>query len=315
MKVVPHRSPLKKVKKSHGGIRKKGTTKKLNRKVLEDITNTILKQENDESPQSKNNNLLDYDNYDDFETSIELLKESETKHLPNASYTSQHSLHFFSMREELVDWLIEVCEEFHLCSATLHLCINILDRYLSNFPVSPSKLQEVGITCLYIASKYQEIDPPSLKKCVAITDYSCSGPSILKRESHILNTLEFNLTVTTHLDFLCHFKKKYKLQDRILKMAAFFSDLCLQKFEMLRFVPSVIATSCIVMSLRSLSLPYWNEEIEEMSGYTFDQIFDCLNELCCACNKYLLQSKLTAIQHKHAKMLHGVILFKCDSQQ
>lgn len=53
MKVVPHRSPLKKVKKSHGGIRKKGTTKKLNRKVLEDITNTILKQENDESPQSK----------------------------------------------------------------------------------------------------------------------------------------------------------------------------------------------------------------------------------------------------------------------
>lgn len=25
----------------------------------------------------QNNNLLDYDNYDDFETSIELLKESE----------------------------------------------------------------------------------------------------------------------------------------------------------------------------------------------------------------------------------------------
>lgn len=36
------------------------------------------------------------------------------------------------MREILIDWMIEVCEEFMLKRETLHLSVSYIDHYLSN---------------------------------------------------------------------------------------------------------------------------------------------------------------------------------------
>jgi len=52
------------------------------------------------------------------------------------------------MRAILVDWLVEVAQEYHLASETLHLCVYYTDRFLSRTPVQRSRLQLVGITCM-----------------------------------------------------------------------------------------------------------------------------------------------------------------------
>jgi hypothetical protein len=75
------------------------------------------------------------------------------------------------MRRILIDWLVEVAGEFKYCTETLHLCVSYLDRALATLTIINSRnLQLVGIVCLWIACKYEEITPPSVKMCVHVCD-------------------------------------------------------------------------------------------------------------------------------------------------
>jgi hypothetical protein len=57
------------------------------------------------------------------------------------------------MRAILVDWLVDVAEEYHLCAETLFLSVNYLDRYLALAPpVARQELQLVGMACCFIAA-------------------------------------------------------------------------------------------------------------------------------------------------------------------
>ena len=62
----------------------------------------------------------------------------------------------------LTDWLVQVHVCFHLMPETLFLTVNIINCFLSAQVVSLAKLQLVGITCLFIASKVKEIVSPSI---------------------------------------------------------------------------------------------------------------------------------------------------------
>lgn len=48
------------------------------------------------------------------------------------------------MRTILVDWLVEVADEYKLNDETLFLCIQYVDRFLSTVNVTRSKLQLLG---------------------------------------------------------------------------------------------------------------------------------------------------------------------------
>lgn len=57
------------------------------------------------------------------------------------------------MRVALVDWLVEVGQEYRLCSETLHLAVNYLDRFLSRTAhVKRHKLQLAGAVALLLAA-------------------------------------------------------------------------------------------------------------------------------------------------------------------
>ena len=48
------------------------------------------------------------------------------------------------MRSILIDWLIEVADEYKLNDETLFLCVQFIDRFLSTVNVTRSKLQLLG---------------------------------------------------------------------------------------------------------------------------------------------------------------------------
>jgi hypothetical protein len=73
------------------------------------------------------------------------------------------------MRCRLVGWLIEVANQFQLKNETLFMCVNLLDRYLSEETVLKSQFQLLGISTLFIASKYEEIYPPHISKFVTMS--------------------------------------------------------------------------------------------------------------------------------------------------
>ena len=57
-----------------------------------------------------------------------------------------------NMRSVLVDWLIEVAEEYKLTQQSLFLTINYIDRFLSCMSVLRGKLQLVGASCMLVAA-------------------------------------------------------------------------------------------------------------------------------------------------------------------
>lgn len=60
-----------------------------------------------------------------------------------------------SMRTILVDWLIEVQENFELFHETLYLAVQLTDRYLAKRDVKREYLQLVGATSMLIAAKFE----------------------------------------------------------------------------------------------------------------------------------------------------------------
>ncbi|OXU27807.1 hypothetical protein TSAR_006197 [Trichomalopsis sarcophagae] len=102
------------------------------------------------------------------------------------------------MRAILLDWLIEVCEVYKLHRETYYLAMDYIDRYLStHHNVPKNQLQLIGITCLFIAAKVEEIYPPKIAEFAYVTDGACTEEEILGKELVVLKGLGWNLSPVT----------------------------------------------------------------------------------------------------------------------
>lgn len=153
------------------------------------------------------------------------------------------------MRSILVDWLIEVHQKFRLVQETLYLCVNILDRYLSIVPVERTQLQLVGVTSLWLASKYEEIYPPEVKDCVYITDRAYTHQDVLDMEATILQVLKFNLSVPTAFPFLHRFLFLTNATTTMKHASSYYLDRMLQESDYLKFRPSVLASAVVCLAI------------------------------------------------------------------
>jgi len=63
----------------------------------------------------------------------------------------------------MVDWMIEVCVSFKLEERTWFLAVALFDKYLSLTKgvrvLENSHVHSIGLTALYLASKYQDVIP------------------------------------------------------------------------------------------------------------------------------------------------------------
>lgn len=101
------------------------------------------------------------------------------------------------MRGILVDWLVDVHKKFRLRTHTLFIAVNLIDRALEKFIVEKQNFQLLGITCLFIASKYEEIYPPPMSEYTYVCADAYTDKDLLNMEAKILNSLGFNLVFTS----------------------------------------------------------------------------------------------------------------------
>lgn len=59
-----------------------------------------------------------------------------------------------------------------------YLTINFIDRFLSKHVVPRSQLQLVGVACMWVAAKYEEIYPPNVADFCYITDSTYSKEQV-----------------------------------------------------------------------------------------------------------------------------------------
>ncbi|XP_068653004.1 cyclin-A2-4-like [Aristolochia californica] len=179
-----------------------------------------------------------------------------------------------SMRAILIDWLVEVSEEYKLVPDTLYLTVYIIDRFLSKNYIERQKLQLLGITCMLIASKYEEICAPRVEEFCFITDNTYTKDEVLQMERHVLNLMGFYISTPTIKTFLRRFLRaaqaSYDVPSPELEfLANYLSELTLTEYGFMKFLPSIIAASAVFLARWTLdqSDHPWNSTLEHYTDY------------------------------------------------
>ncbi|KZL84372.1 cyclin domain-containing protein [Colletotrichum incanum] len=214
---------------------------------------------------------------------FEYMRELEMRMLPDPHYMDHQAEIQWSMRSVLMDWLVQVHHRFSLLPETLFLTVNYIDRFLSYKVVSIGKLQLVGATALLVASKYEEINCPSLQEIVFMVDNGYKVDEILKAERFMLSMLSFELGFPGPMSFLRRVSKAddYDLETRTL--AKYFLEVTIMDERFVASPPSFLAAAAHCLSRLILKKGDWTPAHVHYSGYTWSQLRNLVTMIleCC----------------------------------
>ncbi|XP_063751372.1 cyclin-A1 [Eleginops maclovinus] len=218
----------------------------------------------------------------DYAEDIHLyLRESERKSRPSPDYLEKHPEITNGMRVILVDWLVEVVQEYRLRSETLHLAVNYLDRFLSyTASVKRSKLQLVGTAALMIAAKYEEICPPELNEFVYTTDSTYTSKQLVSMEHVFLKVLSFRMAAPTTNQFLRLFMSIHSVCTITENLSQYVAELSLLEIDpFLQYTPSLVAAGAYCLASYIVNKSLWPESLHAFTGYTTAKIVPCMTAL------------------------------------
>jgi len=216
------------------------------------------------------------------------------------------------MRAILIDWIIDVHMKFKLANETLFLTVNILDRYLSKNHIAREKFQLLGISCLFLASKFEDIYPPDLKECLFVTENSYSKDELLKIEGEILSTINFQIKSPTPLIFLERYQRILNADKRMYYLARYLLELALIDFKFLKYTSSNLATSALYLSGKVLKKNFWNEGIAKESKMKEEDVRICAKDLCFSLQN-AGDSVLQGVRRKYSMMEYeGIAKIQLD---
>lgn len=220
-----------------------------------------------------------------------------------------------SMRSILIDWLISVQVQFKLTPDTLYLTVNIIDRYLEKAQVPRSKLQLVGVTSLFIASKYEEtyMRTPHVRDMVALCDNLYTRQEIVQMETSILNALQYKISVPTAHTFLVRYLKAGHADKTIAQVANYVLEGTLQSYPLLKYLPSQLAAASVFIARSSTGRNPWSPTLLKYGEYCEEEIVPVARAILDT--KSRKSSELTAVNKKYGARRYGRVanaLLSCD---
>lgn len=216
------------------------------------------------------------------------------------------------MRAILMDWLVDVSMKFKLRPTTLLSAANLIDRYLSRRSIKRQNLQLLGIACLMIISKFEEIYPPLVEKYVTVCANAYTRQEILNMEAEILDALGFGLTQTSSYSFLTLFNQRLSLEDKPFAFVHYILETSLLEYSMLKYSNLTLACGAIFLTNKIFKCGDWTNDLLTMSKLEEKEVKKCAKEL------YLVMLKadkcsLDAIKRKFSmEKYHEVSKYKIE---
>lgn len=206
------------------------------------------------------------------------------------------------MRAILFNWLLEIAFKYSFKLRTIFLTANIFDRYLQSRRINRGQLQLVGVTCLLVASKYEDIYPPELKDLYCLCDKVYSTQQIIDCENDILLVLDFNFVFVSSLDIIELKTRLLNENDKSVEEAA---ELVLHVFlfhsNVAKFNSFKLADFARVIGNRLIN-GFKNDknllQAHEMQAFTDD---------FCAIAEVMKANRLFALETKYKDLLHKLL--------
>jgi hypothetical protein len=188
---------------------------------------------------------------------FDYLRELELHTMANKDYMDNQSELEWKMRGILVDWLLEVHTRFRLLPETLFLAVNIIDRFLSTKVVQLDRLQLVGVTAMFIASKYEEVLSPHVQNFRHVADDGFTEEEILSAERFVLTALDYDLSYPNPMNFLRRISKadSYDVQTRTL--GKYLLEISCLDHRFLEYPPSQVSAAAMFLARMVLGRGEW----------------------------------------------------------
>lgn len=158
------------------------------------------------------------------------------------------------MRPYLIDFIVEIHQQFRLRPEVLYLAVNIVDRYVSRRVVYKKHYQLVGCASLWIAAKFED----SKERVPLVREFydMCCGAyeqsAFIQMEGHILTTIQWTIGHPTADSWLRHLTMdpEHALNEdpRVTSMARFLMEITLFHREFVGVRPHVIAWGALLLA-------------------------------------------------------------------
>ncbi|KAJ7278914.1 g2/mitotic-specific cyclin cdc13 [Mycena rebaudengoi] len=214
------------------------------------------------------------------------LKEVEWTTMPNPLYMDAQPKLSWEMRALLNEWLIQVHTRFRLTAETLFLCANLIDRFLSTRTISTSKLQLVGLACLFVAAKYEETIAPAAENYIVVSDSTYTVADLLQAEQHILRALEWNLSYPSPVNYLRRISKVDDYDPQARTLAKYLAEISLVEWRLVAAPPSLVAAAAMWLAKLALGEEVWTPNLAHYSTYAESALVPVANHML----DYVLQS-------------------------
>lgn len=177
-------------------------------KILKELIN---KDTLNEYHQYKETKLLINKYGNDF---FSLLKREDIPFMRES--IAKHSLSS-ETRCKMVDWMYEIFASYHSESRTFFLAVYIMDTFLSRtfYSVCNEEIHLLGLCCIYIASKMEDLIPIHLGHIVSKIGYNkFTKEQVQQKEKEILSTIDFDLVNASCFDFINAFLLDFSLNNQ-----------------------------------------------------------------------------------------------------
>lgn len=161
------------------------------------------------------------------------------------------------MRPYLLDFLLEAHHAFQLLPETLHLAVNLLDRYCSRRVVYKRHYQLVGCASLLIAAKYGDRKErvPTIRELKSMCCSLYDDDMFTQMEWHVLQTLNWIVGHPTVTSFLQLALSEVPFDPELEHMSWYALEIALFHKEFIPIRPSTMARSSLALARCILNRP------------------------------------------------------------
>ncbi|XP_021235612.1 G2/mitotic-specific cyclin-B1 [Numida meleagris] len=207
-----------------------------------------------------------------------------------------------TMRAMLIDWLVQIHLKLKLFQETLYLSVAILDRFLQDNAETKRNLKLVGITALFLASKYEEINIPPIDDFSSATANAFTATQICRMETKILQALDFSFSRPLPLHFLRRASKFVEVDEEQQFLAKYLLELSILDYDMVHFPPSMTAAAAFCLAMKLVDGGTWTSTLEQHTSYSESDLHPVMQHL--AKNVVLVNKGMTehmAVKNKYAR--------------
>ena len=256
----------------------------------------------------KNNPQFVYEYFNIINTN---LLDLENKNIPNYQSIFKHQNKIsFQHRIDCIRFINQVNNFFSSLQETHFLSINILDRFICNYPnIETKDLNSICCSTIFIANKFEEIYIPLLSDFIKVTNNNVKEKDVLKWEYKILSSLEFEILTVSPLFFLerTHFFSQDENKE-VFYFAQLLLEILFYDINFMKFKCSFRANSVYYISRKIIynNDDVWNNKLKFFTGLNEKDLKDCIKEGMNFIKKFIKNKK---------KFKDDYLFFKYDSKK